>query len=79
MSAPAKTPLVRDDFSKCVKIIESIESDPSSVPFHEPVAWKELGLLDYPKIISRPMDLATLKQNLLDAKFESYEDFLADL
>lgn len=61
MSAPAKTPLVKDDYTKCSKILESIESDPSSVPFHEPVAWNDLGLLDYPKIVSRPMDLQTLK------------------
>lgn len=29
-------------------------------PFREPVAWKEWGLDDYPKIIKQPMDLGTI-------------------
>ena len=58
------TPLSKDDYGKCTKIIEAIESDPASEPFREPVAWKELGLLDYPQIVTRPMDFATLKTNL---------------
>ena len=33
--------------------------------FREPVAWKELGLVDYPTVISRPMDLSTVQYILL--------------
>eukprot|EP01038_Epipyxis_sp_PR26KG_P014014 gene14014-18795_t len=36
--------------------------------FREPVAWEELGLVDYPVVITKPMDFQTLK-----AKFESRE------
>ena len=54
-------------------------SDPNCEPFREPVAWKELQLFDYPQIVERPMDFSTLKANLLEGKFEAYEDFLADL
>ena len=32
--------------------------------FREPVAWKELGLLDYPIVITKPMDLSTVLLNL---------------
>ena len=39
----------------------------------------ELGLLDYPTIVRRPMDFNTLKKNMLDAKFSTYEEFFADL
>jgi len=52
----------------------------------EPVAWQgnfllevnrylELGLLDYPQIVKRPMDFATIKKTLLKGgKFETFED-----
>ena len=32
--------------------------------FREPVAWKELGLLDYPIVITKPMDLSSVLLNL---------------
>ena len=38
----------------------------------------ELGLLDYPKIVQRPMDFDTLTKNLLNGKFATIEEFLAD-
>ena len=74
-----KTPLPNEAWPKCVKLIESIESEPSSEPFREPVAWKEMQLFDYPQIVERPMDFSTLKANLMNGKFETYEEFLADL
>jgi len=39
----------------------------------------ELGLLDYPSIIKRPMDFDTLKKNMLAAKFITYEELFLDL
>jgi hypothetical protein len=30
-------------------------------PFCEPVNWKEMGLLDYPALIKKPMDLGTIR------------------
>jgi hypothetical protein len=52
----------------------------------EPVAWQgkifisnifnlELGLLDYPQIVKKPMDFATIKKTLLKGgKYETFED-----
>ena len=74
-----KTPLANDDHPKCVRLLETLLADPNCEPFREPVAWKELQLFDYPQIVERPMDFSTLRSNLLDGKFEAYEDFLADL
>ena len=42
----------------------SVEQD--SEFFREPVAWKELGLLDYPIVITKPMDLSTVLLNLYE-------------
>ena len=87
-------PLTKDDYPKCQKLLENVGMDPNCEPFLTPVEWErkyysisfshtslvllELGLLDYPKIVQRPMDFDTLKKHLLDAKFATIEDFLAD-
>jgi hypothetical protein len=35
----------------------------------------ELGLLDYPQIVKKPMDFATIKKTLLKGgKYETFED-----
>ena len=44
-----------------------------------PVAWKELGLFDYPQVVQRPMDFNTLTNNLTEGRFATYDEFLADL
>lgn len=36
-------------------------------------------MLDYYKIIQRPMDLQTIRENLRQKKYQSREEFLADV
>lgn len=48
-------------------------------PFREPVAYKELGLLDYPTIIQKPMDLGTVKKKLKERQYASPADVNADV
>ena len=48
-------------------------------PFRSPVAYKELGLLDYPTIISKPMDLGTIKKKLKDRQYSSPSELNADV
>ncbi|RYH29039.1 hypothetical protein EON65_09880 [archaeon] len=47
--------------------------------FKEPVDWESLGLLDYPTIISKPMDLKTLRQNLDKGIYSRPGEFAADM
>ena len=46
------------------KIFEILEGDPLAYDFLEPVDYVALNILDYPKIITNPMDLGTVKKNL---------------
>ena len=40
----------------------------------------ELGLLDYPQIVKKPMDFSTIKKTLLKGgKYETYEDVFAEV
>lgn len=36
-------------------------------------------VLDYPTIVQRPMDLQTIRENLRQKKYQSREEFLADV
>ena len=81
-SAAAAAPgvaLRKDEYAKCTKLLENIEADQCCDPFLLPVDWEALKLYDYPKVVTRPMDFSTLKKNLKDGKFSTYEEFLADL
>lgn len=40
-------------------------------PFREPVAWKALGLTDYPKVIKQPMDLGTIRDRLKKGQYKT--------
>lgn len=59
-----KTPLRKEDYAKMVTLVNQLEKEPSAAPFMEPVDWKALDLQDYPKVVKKPMDITTLKNNL---------------
>jgi hypothetical protein len=50
-----------------------------SIVFRDPVDWKALNLLDYPTIITRPMDLSTVKKKIATKMYENVEDCLEDI
>ena len=61
------------------KIFETVEKDPLAYDFLEPVDYIALNILDYPKIITNPMDLGTVKKNLLEYKYSNFKAFLDDI
>ena len=61
------------------RIVCTMYVRPESSAFRQPVDWKGLGLLDYPQIIKKPMDLGSIKQNLENNKYESKEQVAADV
>lgn len=64
---------------QCIQILDEVSKLAEAEPFAEPVNWKELGLFDYPKIIKRPMDLATIRDKALQGKFSDGWDFAEDM
>ena len=61
------------------KFLNAIWREAESVPFHYPVNFKELGLLDYPIVIKNPMDLSTMRKNIKNNKYVSIKSFIEDL
>ena len=50
-----------------------------SLAFREPVDWRSLGLLDYPSVVKRPMDLRTLRTLLEKDQFKTESEFFETL
>jgi hypothetical protein len=71
---------IGDDEIKIIeKVFEIMEKDPLAFDFLEPVDYIALNILDYPKIITHPMDLGTVKKNLLDHKYSNFKEFMEDI
>ncbi|KAM7359266.1 bromodomain and WD repeat-containing protein isoform 1-T2 [Cochliomyia hominivorax] len=61
----------------CRQLLELMWSRPDSLPFREPVDTIEFP--DYLEIISTPMDLRTVKEDLLGGNYEDPLDFAKDV
>jgi histone acetyltransferase len=48
-------------------------------PFREPVDYEAFGLLDYPNIIKRMMDLGTIRRNLKSDTYKYLESAFEDI
>lgn len=59
--------------------VRDIRKHKDAAVFLEPVDWKTLGILDYPKIIKRPMDLGTIHKRLESGQYNSVLDVAADI
>jgi Bromodomain len=69
----------KEGFSEMLKIVCSMLSRNECMVFREPVDWKGLGLLDYPEIVQRPMDLGTIKKRIENDDYNVVEDIASDV
>ena len=74
-----KNEISDEDIKKLEKIFDTIEKDNQAYEFLAPVDYIALNILDYPKIITHPMDLGTVKKNLLNGEYKIFQDFKSDL
>jgi hypothetical protein len=44
-----------------------------------PVDWEDLELKDYPDVIKKPMDLGTLRTNVANGVYDSFDAVFADI
>lgn len=66
---------------RCLDVVEQLLEEEDAEPFAEPVDAKALGLHNYHQIIRRPMDLGTIKDNLMaePPSYFSSADVLKDV
>lgn len=63
--------------SKCRQLLDIIWNNPDSEPFREPVDTIEHP--DYLQIVDTPMDLRTIKEDLIGGNYESQTQFFKDM
>ena len=74
-----KNEITDEDIKKLEKIFDTMEKDIQAYDFLAPVDYIALNILDYPKIITHPMDLGTVKKNLLNGEYKIFQDFMSDI
>ena len=85
MSATSKEPayykneINEEEIKKLEKVFDTMEKDSQAFGFLQPVDFVGLNILDYPKIITHPMDLGTVKKNLLNGEYKIFQDFMSDI
>eukprot|EP01035_Chromulina_nebulosa_P018892 gene18892-24688_t len=62
-----------------LRIVLSLLSRPESLAFRDPVDWKGMGLLDYPEIIKKPMDLGTVRKRIETNYYEDVDGIANDI
>lgn len=75
----AKISKLSEPLQECFGILKFFQSRPDADAFTEPVDWEAFGLMDYPELITSPMDLGTVQGKLEDGKYPSSNDFARDM
>ncbi|WCJ27308.1 Transcription factor GTE12 [Euphorbia peplus] len=64
---------------QCFSLIKSLINHPSGWPFKEPVDPVALSIPDYFSVISKPMDLGTIRSKLEKSLYSGTDEFAADV
>jgi hypothetical protein len=68
--------IVKED---ALKVLDSLIALPCAAPFRQPVDFVSLGLVDYPAIIKKPMDLSTVRHKLESGQYMKYSELVNDI
>lgn len=74
-----KVAKLSESLQECAQILKFFQQRPDADAFTEPVDWEAFGLMDYPEIITHPMDLGTVQTKLEDGKYSTANDFAKDM
>ena len=68
-----------EPIKRMVKIVNALLASPDVEPFREPVDWRGLELYDYPKVITKMMDLGTIKRRLERGQYSTAHQVAEDI
>ncbi|KAL1510285.1 hypothetical protein AB1Y20_006605 [Prymnesium parvum] len=71
--------MTAEELVQCKAIVRDLRKNKDAQDFLEPVNWKSLGLMDYPNIIKRPMDIGTVSKRLDAGQYASVHSLYADI
>ena len=71
-------PMTQLQYKHCMRTIQNVKRIMSSTAFRQPVDFVALNIPSYPNVITKPMDLRTLEENLKENKYPTVDAFTAD-
>lgn len=77
-SAKESHPITTPQYKAIQRVMQNVKRVQAAAPFRLPVDPVALNIPNYPNIITKPMDLRTLEENLKAAKYPSVDAFVAD-
>jgi len=75
----SRSGLSKEEAAKAYALLKHMESKTESLDFLQPVNFQALGLLDYPIIVKRPMDLSTVRKKVRQGKYSALRECVADV
>lgn len=78
-SLPQKNSKQIEAFRKCEQALNTICQHKYASYFKEPVDYVKMNLVDYPQIVTEPMDLGTVRRKLKAKEYPSPAEFLVDM
>ena len=69
----------KEQKAKLSSLLNTVTSLPDAVYFLEPVNWESLGLIDYPRVITEPMDFSTIRKKLDKRDYCSVKEVLEEV
>ena len=70
---------LNEHMRKCLGLLRDLQRQPQGAWFAAPVDWRALNLPDYPDVVKRPMDFATVKNNVETGLVETPDEFKASV
>lgn len=68
-----------EPLKRMTKIVNSLLARDDCAPFREPVDWRGLELYDYPQIITKMMDLGSIKRRLERGNYSTTHQVAVDV
>ncbi|MCJ1274788.1 hypothetical protein MMC21_002586 [Puttea exsequens] len=77
-TAKSTAPITTPQYKAIQRVMANIKRIQSSAAFRLPVDIVALNIPNYPNVVSKPMDLKTLEENLRAGKYSSVDSFATD-
>lgn len=79
MLQPVSPPLTEELVTECLKVVDALSKHPIAEIFLNPVDPEEDKVPNYLQIVKNPSDLGTVRQNLIEHKYATLQDFKRDV
>ena len=79
MLQPVSPPFTEELTASCLEIVDALTKHPVAEIFLNPVDPEEDKVPNYHQIVKNPSDLGTVRQNLVDQKYKTLDEFKREM